>query len=47
MAKKDVKANKSKKLDVKGHRKRIKEKFLNNGIDSFAEYEILELLLML
>ncbi|WP_347229923.1 UPF0758 domain-containing protein, partial [Fusobacterium nucleatum] len=45
MAKKDVKANKSKKLDVKGHRKRIKEKFLNNGIDSFAEYEILELLL--
>ena len=28
-----------------GHRERIKEKFLKNGIDSFAEYEILELLL--
>ncbi len=28
-----------------GHREKIKEKFLKNGIDSFAEYEILELLL--
>ncbi|WP_427170492.1 DNA repair protein RadC [Fusobacterium nucleatum] len=28
-----------------GHRERIKEKFLKNGIDGFAEYEILELLL--
>ena len=31
--------------DNQGHRKRIKEKFLKNGIDGFAEYEILELLL--
>ena len=31
--------------DNQGHRERIKEKFLNNGIDGFAEYEILELLL--
>ena len=31
--------------DSQGHRERIKEKFLNNGIDGFAEYEILELLL--
>ena len=31
--------------DNKGHRERIKEKFLKNGIDGFAEYEILELLL--
>ena len=28
-----------------GHRERIKEKFLKNGIDGFAEYEIVELLL--
>lgn len=31
--------------DNQGHRERIREKFLNNGIDGFAEYEILELLL--
>ena len=31
--------------DSQGHRERIREKFLNNGIDGFAEYEILELLL--
>ena len=31
--------------DNQGHRKRIKEKFLKNGIDGFTEYEILELLL--
>ena len=31
--------------DSQGHRERIKEKFLKNGIDGFAEYEILELLL--
>ena len=30
--------------DSQGHRERIKEKFLKNGIDGFAEYEILELL---
>ena len=29
--------------DSQGHRERIKEKFLKNGIDGFAEYEILEL----
>ena len=29
----------------KGHRKRLKEKYLNDGIDNFAEHEILELLL--
>ena len=29
-----------------GHRERIKEKFLKNGIDGFAEYEILELSLI-
>lgn len=28
-----------------GHRKRIKEKFIKNGLDSFCEHEILELLL--
>lgn len=31
--------------DNSGHRDRIREKFLKNGIDSFQEYEILELLL--
>ena len=31
--------------DSQGHRERIKEKFLKNGIDGFVEYEILELLL--
>ena len=31
--------------DSQGHRERIKEKFWKNGIDGFAEYEILELLL--
>ena len=31
--------------DNQGHRERIREKFLKNGIDGFAEYEILELLL--
>ena len=31
--------------DNQGHRERIREKFFNNGIDGFAEYEILELLL--
>lgn len=31
--------------NAKGHRERIRYKFLNNGIDTFAEYEILELLL--
>ena len=31
--------------DNDGHRKRIREKFLKNGIDSFGKYEILELLL--
>lgn len=28
-----------------GHRKRLKERFLKNGLDSFSEHEILELLL--
>lgn len=28
-----------------GHRKRMKEKFLNNGLETFAEHEVLELLL--
>ena len=31
--------------DNQGHRERIREKFIKNGIDGFAEYEILELLL--
>ncbi len=30
---------------MKGHRQRIKEKYLKNGINGFLEYEILELLL--
>ncbi len=30
---------------MNGHRQRIKEKYLKNGIDGFLEYEILELLL--
>ena len=32
-------------MNNQGHRERIREKFFNNGIDGFAEYEILELLL--
>lgn len=32
-------------LESSGHRKRIREKFLQNGIESFKDYEILELLL--
>ena len=35
-----------KKSDIhKGHRQRLKEKYINNGIDSFKFHEILELLL--
>ena len=30
-----------------GHRSRLREKFLKNGIDSFLDYEVLELLLTL
>jgi DNA repair protein RadC len=29
----------------KGHRKRLREKYLNDGIDNFSEHEILELML--
>ena len=42
---KDISKEEKPKNDKKGHRERIREKFLNNGIDGFAEYEILELLL--
>ena len=30
-----------------GHRKRLREKFIKNGFDGFADYEIVELLLTL
>jgi DNA repair protein RadC len=30
-----------------GHRKRLKKRFLNNGLDGFLDYEIIELLLTL
>ena len=28
-----------------GHRQRVKERFLNNGLDDFREHEVLEFLL--
>ncbi|MBL7013469.1 MAG: DNA repair protein RadC [Candidatus Marinimicrobia bacterium] len=33
--------------DNKGHRQRLREKFLKNGLDGFHDYEIIELLLTL
>lgn len=30
-----------------GHRQRLREKFLNSGLDGFHDYEIIELLLTL
>ncbi len=30
-----------------GHRQRLREKFLKNGLDGFLDYEIIELLLTL
>ena len=33
--------------DNKGHRQRLREKFLKNGLDGFLDYEIIELLLTL
>lgn len=37
----------SKLEDNKGHRRRLRERFINEGIDAFTEYEIIELLLTL
>ncbi|MDH3880536.1 MAG: hypothetical protein OES64_03205, partial [Desulfobacteraceae bacterium] len=31
----------------KGHRKRLREKFLNSGLEGFHDYEVIELLLTL
>lgn len=36
-----------KNLEAKGHRKRLREKFLKSGIKGFHDYEIIELLLTL
>ena len=33
--------------EKEGHRQRLREKFLNNGLDGFHDYEIIELLLTL
>ena len=33
--------------DNKGHRQRLRKKFLKNGLDGFLDYEIIELLLTL
>jgi len=41
----DVKNKKTKKLDYSGHRRRLKERFLNHGLDGLHDYEALELLL--
>jgi DNA repair protein RadC len=38
---------KSEKPHYYGHRKRLREKFIKNGFDGFADYEIVELLLTL
>jgi DNA repair protein RadC len=46
MNKKLEKSVNLKKSDIhKGHRQRLKEKYINNGLDSFEFHEILELLL--
>jgi DNA repair protein RadC len=36
-----------KKEDERGHRKRLREKFLKSGLDGFQDYEVIELLLCL
>ena len=36
-----------KKAEYKGHRERIRKRFLDKGIHSFSDYEILEFLLFL
>ena len=33
--------------EKEGHRQRLREKFLKNGLDGFHDYEIIELLLTL
>ncbi len=35
------------KEDAKGHRKRLRERFLQSGLDGFQDYEIVELLITL
>ena len=42
---KKISKEEKEKFDNKGHRKRIRERFYNNEIEHFDEYEILELLL--
>jgi len=36
-----------KKSKGEGHRKRLRDKFLNSGLEAFHDYEIVELLLIL
>jgi len=35
------------RLNLEGHRSRLKEKFLRNGLSGFLDYEVIELLLTL
>lgn len=44
-SKNDDEANNRKKNQHDGHRERVRQKFLKNGLESFEEHEILELLL--
>lgn len=44
---KNLFSKKDKKPHYHGHRQRLREKFLQNGGDSLADYELLELVLML
>jgi DNA repair protein RadC len=41
------KVKKSRTHKGEGHRKRLREKFLNSGLDGFHDYEVIELLLTL
>ena len=42
---KNLSKEEKQKLATKGHRERIRKKFLNKGISSLSNYEILEFLL--
>ena len=45
-----IKNNKSSILNIKsktGHRQRLRERFLNSGLQGFHDYEVIELLLTL
>lgn len=47
MTKEKNKTQKSSKHKSEGHRKRLREKFLQNGLSGFLDYEVIELLLTL